>query len=153
MIRDRQTGQVFYDDEWRRWILSNGGPSFDQLTPEILELLNADPVFEGPQPTLSRYQTAAMQGVIQAEGKWYTNWVAIDLSTEARAILDQTHAQAVRQNRDLLLTNTDWVVLKALENDAAIDPTWKHYRQSLRDLPGQPGFPWDITWPAKPEQG
>jgi len=151
MIRDRQTGQIFYDDEWRRWILENSGPSFDQLTPEILELLNADPVFEGPQPILSRYQTASMQGVIQVDSKWYTNWVAVDLSTQARDALDQSQAQSIRQLRNRLLADTDWVILKSLETNTAIDLLWKDYRQLLRDISDQPGFPWEITWPSQPE--
>jgi len=27
---------------------------------------------------------------------------------------------------------------------------WANYRQALRDLPTQEGFPWEITWPKKP---
>ena len=28
---------------------------------------------------------------------------------------------------------------------------WAKYRQSLRDIPQQPGFPYNITWPEKPK--
>jgi hypothetical protein len=28
---------------------------------------------------------------------------------------------------------------------------WAIYRQALRDLPTQEGFPWDIQWPTKPQ--
>ena len=49
--------------------------------------------------------------------------------------------------RDQLLTATDWVVTKATETGTAIPTNFITYRQALRDLPAQPGFPTTITWP------
>ena len=33
---------------------------------------------------------------------------------------------------------------------AAITGEWAHYRQALRDIPQQEGFPYDVTWPVEP---
>ena len=52
----------------------------------------------------------------------------------------------VRQKRDALLAETDWwAVADRTMTQAEID-----YRQALRDLPQQAGFPENITWPTKP---
>ena len=55
----------------------------------------------------------------------------------------------VRQDRDRLLNETDWVVTKATETETSVSSTWKSYRQALRDVPSQ-SDPDNITWPPKP---
>ena len=51
-----------------------------------------------------------------------------------------------RNRRNLLLTETDWwAVADRTMTQAEID-----YRQALRDVPQQAGFPENITWPTKP---
>lgn len=148
MIRDRKTGQVFFEAEWRAWLLDNGGPSFAQLTPEVMEACGADPVFDGPQPTLTRYQTAAQQGVVKkADGKWYTNWVAVDMDAEARAAADARQAEAVRADRNARLSASDWTQLPDVPVDHA---AWAVYRADLRNVSAQAGFPWDVAWPTTP---
>jgi len=56
-----------------------------------------------------------------------------------------------RDQRDLRLADTDWVVVYHKEKGTAIPDEWKAYRQALRDVPQQAGFPNDIEWPEKPE--
>jgi len=57
-------------------------------------------------------------------------------------------AKAIRQDRDYLLASCDWTQTA----DAPVDQiAWQDYRQALRDIPQQTGFPTDITWPTKPE--
>ena len=56
-------------------------------------------------------------------------------------------AAAIRRQRDALLRGSDWTQLA----DAPVDhAAWALYRQQLRDLPKQPGFPEAIGWPAEP---
>jgi len=54
-----------------------------------------------------------------------------------------------RQQRDQLLTATDWT--QAADIPQAIKDKYAAYRQALRDVPQQPGFPDNIQWPVKPE--
>tara|TARA_R100000544_G_C2162439_1_gene28303 strand:- start:42 stop:317 length:276 start_codon:yes stop_codon:yes gene_type:complete len=54
-------------------------------------------------------------------------------------------ATQVRAKRDALLFSSDNMALADRITDA-----WRTYRQSLRDLPAQSGFPNSITWPTKP---
>lgn len=55
-------------------------------------------------------------------------------------------AVAVRAQRDALLAASDSMALADRITDE-----WRTYRQSLRDLPAQEGFPVNVTWPDKPE--
>lgn len=59
-------------------------------------------------------------------------------------------ARNARSRRDALLTACDWVVMKATETGTAVPADWQRYRQALRDLPDQAGFPITIDWPLVP---
>lgn len=55
----------------------------------------------------------------------------------------------IRQKRARYLQASDWTQLPdvPLESRAA----WAEYRQALRDVPEQPGFPVNVEWPVPPE--
>jgi hypothetical protein len=57
-------------------------------------------------------------------------------------------AAAARAERDQLLGATDWT--QAADVPQATKDKWASYRQALRDVPAQSGFPASIVWPAKP---
>ena len=52
----------------------------------------------------------------------------------------------IRQERDNLLAQTDWCA----NSDVIMSDDMTTYRQALRDVTGQAGFPDNITWPTKP---
>jgi len=64
--------------------------------------------------------------------------------------------EQIRTKRDSLLAESDWVTVKAVDQNAQdslgiqIPQVWLDYRQALRDITGQDGFPHTITWPTKP---
>jgi hypothetical protein len=60
----------------------------------------------------------------------------------------QLQAEEVRVERNRLLVESDWTQGRDIPD--AIAELWATYRQELRDLPQQEGFPWDITWPEPP---
>lgn len=62
------------------------------------------------------------------------------------------NAEQARSQRDKLLSSSDWIVTKSLESGAAVPQEWLDYRQALRDVPQQSGFPDDITWPTAPNE-
>ena len=61
----------------------------------------------------------------------------------------EQESDEVRTQRDALLVESDWAVLP--DAPVADAQAWKDYRQALRDMPQQAGFPTDINWPSKPE--
>jgi hypothetical protein len=150
-IRLRVTGQVMLEDELRRWAKDNNGPSWDRTTDDVLEALGADVVFEGPQAQPTRYQVAFRDGVEQVDGKWYTKYSVADLDSEGIAAKDATQAESVRSQRTQALKDSDWTQLDDTPFDNAKKMAWANYRQALRDIPDQAGFPWDIQWPTQPE--
>ena len=147
-IRLRSTGQVMYEAELRQWARDNNGPTWDVTTTEVLEAVGADVVFEGPQAQPTRYQFAFRDGVTQDEqGRWFTKYSVVDMNQEAKDALDTTQAEAMRRQRTEKLKDSDWTQIA----DSTADKTaWATYRQALRDITTQSGFPWDITWPDAP---
>ena len=99
-IRIRETGQVMTESEFRVYTQANGGPTWDQTTPEILQALNADVVLEGPQAQPTRYQTAYRDGVEQIDGQWFTKWSVADMDDEAKAAAEHRRERTdVRERR------------------------------------------------------
>ena len=161
-----QDGQVMYEAEFRTFIKANGGPTWDTTTPEVLEALGVDVVFEGPQATGGTvYQYSQAAGVEQIDGKWYTKYVlgpvftdrvatenepaktAAEQEAAYKAMKDAEQAKSVRADRTKRLADSDWTQLA----DAPVDQAaWAAYRQALRDVTAQAGFPWAIDWPVQP---
>ena len=60
-------------------------------------------------------------------------------------------SENIRAHRGYLLQETDWVVAKSYEAGEPVPAAWASYRQALRDITGQAGFPYEVIWPTKPE--
>jgi len=167
-IRLRSTGEVMYESEFRTRFAQNLPPR--PVTQEWLNSYVSDPagdiVFEGPQATGGTvYQYSQRSGVEQLDGKWYTKYIlgpvftdrvaegdqpaqtAAEQETAYKAMKDAEQAKSVRNQRTQMLKDSDWTQIA----DSTADKTaWATYRQALRDITAQSGFPWTITWPDAP---
>ena len=77
----------------------------------------------------------------EVDGSWTQSYSVVQKSEEEAA-------QNIRSRRNELLSNSDWTQI----SDCTVDKTaWATYRQSLRDITSQDGFPYTVTWPDKPE--
>ena len=63
---------------------------------------------------------------------------------------DTVLAASARQKRDRLIAATDYLVTPDYPISDDRLAKVKTYRQALRDIPKQAGFPRTITWPDKP---
>lgn len=63
---------------------------------------------------------------------------------------DDDIAVKVRKQRDTLLTSTDWTVIRAAERNEPLEADWSAYREALREIPNQTGFPRSVEWPTLP---
>ena len=72
--------------------------------------------------------------------------VYADNTVQPEVIVDGEYMD-LRQYRNTLLAETDWWAT----SDRTMTAEQTAYRQALRDIPDQAGFPTDITWPTKPE--
>lgn len=73
------------------------------------------------------------------DGTWTEVWTKVQLDSAVAA-------KNIREQRNELLAETDWTQL----SDSGVASTWTTYRQALRDVPSQEGFPYSVTWPTKP---
>lgn len=86
------------------------------------------------------------------------NGVERDATPEERSTIDAMEAEyaagandraaaEIRTERDAKLTESDWTQVA----DAPVDQAaWATYRQALRDIPDQAGFPNEVNWPTAP---
>lgn len=132
----------------------------------VNETLGIDPVLASPKPDPSGdYKTVVRNGVEQdANGNWVWAWTENDMFQEytddegvTHSVADQqaaydaqntaTLSASERAKRNDLLKATDHFGL----SDVTMSAEMTTYRQALRDVPQQAGFPNTITWPTKPE--
>lgn len=65
-------------------------------------------------------------------------------------VLDENKASNnVKNKRNLLLKESDWTQLPDVP--IITRNTWLDYRQELRDITLQVGYPFDIIWPQEPK--
>ncbi len=141
-----RTGQVMTEGDFRA---AHPNTSFPQiLTEDLLAEFGADPVLNGPQPQPNKYQIAFRDGVQEINGKWFTKYSVVDLDADTIAYVDANQARLVREDRNQRLSACDWTQLADSPVDKAL---WLTYRQALREVPSQPGFPWEVTWPIMPD--
>lgn len=89
-------------------------------------------------------------GAFDADG----NSVDIDESlveAEVERLIAEQPAKEARAQRNRLLTESDWVTIRATDTGDPVPTEWQIYRQALRDIPDQAGFPEEIEWPQEPE--
>lgn len=163
-IRIQSTGELVSEQAFRAMFPNTSMPR--PLTEAIINDFGGDVVFEGPQATGGTvYQYSQGAGVEQVNGKWYTKYVlgpvftdrpatetepaktAAEQEAEYRAMKDAEQAKSVRATRGDKLKDCDWTQIADSTADKAV---WATYRQALRDITAQAGFPWTIDWPVAP---
>ena len=166
--RNRTTGAVNTQGEIRRSMPNTSLPRV--WTAAICDSLGIDPVLAAPAPAASgEYKVVSRDGVTQdANGNWVEAYVERDMFSDytdedgtvhTKAEQEQAYtarkneeaATAVRAERDKLLASCDWMAIKAFEAGYAVSTEWATYRQALRDVTAQTGFPNEVTWPTQPE--
>jgi hypothetical protein len=117
------------------------------MTDEIFAQFGVVRVTSTPRP---EYDHTKEFNVVaeQVNGAWVEKWVATDVSAEEIAQRTENQANNVRAERNQKISDCDWTQLPDAPVDSAV---WSVYRQSLRDIPSQAGFPWNVVWPTQPE--
>lgn len=72
-------------------------------------------------------------------------------ATPPKLTISDTEREAldVRKTRNLKLVMSDWTQLPDVP--VSVKTAWAAYRQALRDIPAQAGFPREVQWPTQPE--
>lgn len=109
---------------------------------ESINYLNVYKVQQTERPSYDTYDDGIkilVDSVELVNEKWVQKWI-IENVNEELAIIN------VRRKRDKLLSETDWMAL----SDNILTEEWAAYRQALREIPQQTGFPFDVDFPVKP---
>lgn len=129
----------------------NPGISFpDKLDESLYSAFNVYPVLPGEQPELNYDEhlerTVEKKTNNKGEEYWVECWKAVKVNKDTLEKRTKVKEEQVRSLRNERLKDSDWTQLADVNKDAS----WVAYRQALRDLTRQEGFPWDVTWPEKP---
>ena len=118
------------DDAVKAYALTHGAylvSDIREFNSETEKLVSCEPVIENDVAYI-----VSVQPKTQAD---------LNVDQEAKSIF-------IRGQRDLLLSKSDWTQVE----DAPVNKeAWATYRQALRDIPNQEGFPSNVTWPTQPE--
>ena len=87
---------------------------------------------------------------VLVDGVWTQVYAVEDLTPEEAEARYNEWATKARTLRDAILADTDWWVTKAAEVGQPLSEDKHNYRQALRDITSQEGFPFNIEWPVKP---
>ena len=123
----------------------NPNTSFPKLIPD--GLLASYDVYPYTRPAVPEYDSLTHEitdgSFEQVSGEWSLPYV----------VQQQENIDAeknIRSRRDSFLLQSDWIVVKSYERGQNIPADWELYRQALRDITEQTGFPYEVTWPIKP---
>jgi hypothetical protein len=126
---------------------------------QVLDVIDFDPTGRFHQDLAWLYQEVpnhVKANAMLVDGGWVNppepspltpEQIAINEAALADSLLQEL-ADSVRAERNVLLAETDWS--QAVDAPQAIKDKYATYRQALRDIPQQEGFPAAIVWPTKP---
>lgn len=134
-----------YPYSYSQLLVDNPNTSFpDSMPDNQLDSWGVFPVTEVTQPTPTPGEIVEEITPAEINGVWTQQW-------NVRAATQQetdSQADEVRSQRNQMLYECDWTQL----SDAPVNSLdWANYRQELRDVPNQAGFPWSVVWPTPPQ--
>ena len=125
----------------------NPGTSFPaDITNETLALFSVYPVATTSAPEFDSKTHRVKQGVELIDGAWTQVWHLQELP-------EQQASANIRAERNRRLADCDWTQLADNPLDADAKLAWQLYRETLRMVPEQTEFPWNIEWPPIPSEG
>ena len=140
---------------WLESVTTDGVPDYSGEDYEIVETdapLSYESTVDGITSTISFNES----GHIHQDGTYSLTWNGSEIVKDdtAKAAYDLAEEwKQIRTERNRLLAETDWVVIKARENGGQVPAAWKTYRVALRDLPAEQSDKTkysEITWPTQP---
>jgi hypothetical protein len=136
------TSETYTIGQLRR---DNPHTSFPKDIPaDVLEGFGVHKVKQTPAPEIDNKTHRHVQTVELVDGEWTQVWQVVQL------FLDHAVGN-IRAHRNHLLSDTDWIVSHSYEIGEPVPVEWASYRQQLRNITAQAGFPYEVIWPTKPE--
>lgn len=129
------------------------GTSFPlPIAPDDLKGLECGLYETTPAPSVGDKYEKIVPGALElgADSVWRQSWDVIKLTTEEKAVVEWQQASRIRSEVQAKLQASDWTQLPDAPLGTEKKTEWVGYRQELRDLTAQEGFPWEVVWPEAP---
>lgn len=109
-------------------------------------------IFEFTQAPSTEYPYKAVETLPQKreDGLYYQSWAVEELTQAEKDEATEQQAARMRRERTERLFQSDWTILPFTPVPAEDQLIWAKYRQDLRDITKQSGFPWSVVWPTPP---
>lgn len=121
------------------------------LPVDISESLENTPYYlEGEFSGLTQYVNVETKEVVDMPPKPGQTYV-FDYYSKSWVPDENLSRYYADKQRNELLTGSDWIVVRALDRGEPVPSNWQVYRQALRDIDKQPGYPIQIDWPILSE--
>lgn len=149
-VKTQNNEIVKYPYSVEQFRTDNPNTSFPaEVSDDLLAEHDVYPVGYQPAPA---YDPATQRMVVSSQpslidGSWVLTKSIEDKTAEQITAYTASKESEVRTHRNTLLAETDWCAL----SDVTMSADMTSYRQALRDVPEQAGFPHSVTWPTKPE--
>lgn len=152
-------GEPIYDFQIKSGLKNVSFPKITQA--EHFVPFGYEQVFEQEKPPFDeRLYSLEEAPIKKVDGAWCKDWVLIPLFSQEELTQKEMHLKSIdeeeelvklksniRSHRNGILRDCDWTQVA----DASVDQAaWATYRQALRDVPQQAGFPYSVVWPVKP---
>ena len=143
---------------WLETVTTEGVPDFSGEDYKIVETdapLSYESTVDGVTSTISFYESGHITRNLEGT-HYHLTWNGSEIVKDdtAKAAYDLAEEwKQIRTERNRLLAETDWVVIKARENGGQVPAAWKTYRVGLRNIPSDQSDATkysEITWPTKP---
>jgi hypothetical protein len=119
----------------------------NNISDEILKNFNMYPYVIAEYPIINDKTQKIEEGeIVYHNNMWIKTWKIIDKNEEEILNWIENKSLDAKTKRNILLSETDFYAL----SDNILAPDMATYRQSLRDITQQDGFPENIIWPVKP---
>lgn len=96
------------------------------------------------------FKAVEVTPVKREDGIYYQTWDIVELTSDEKLQATINRAETIRGERDYRLFRSDWTQMPDVQLNDEQKAAWLVYRQYLRDVPDQSGFPWNVIWPAQP---
>lgn len=111
---------------------------------------NVFPVTPTAQPA-EDYRINLTRIAVKQGSNWVEEWISAPATPEEISQRTAYQADAVRSDRNRRLFDSDWTQLADTPLSIEAKEAWAFYRENLRMVPQQAGFPWNVTWPPEPQ--
>lgn len=89
------------------------------------------------------------QQIVDGKFEGQISDVGLDIDPWTKEVIPDRTEELVKMERDMRISVTDWTQMADVAEETK--QKWATYRQALRDITTQPGYPQNVVWPAAPQ--